>query len=409
MHLSLIKKVGPKSVLKIIKKFFQDFCSNYKNPEINLPKIDLTKIYEYRINDFVQKIYLTQSIAEAVFDGLKDTQSLEKELGLIEKYKIDILTFLDDAYPAELKQIYSPPTILYCKGLSLTSSEYAKRIAVVGARKANSYASAVINEIVPSLIQNNYSIVSGGASGVDSMAHVATIKNKGKTIVVLGSGLMCPYPESNKELFRTIARNGGTLVSPFPLLAEPLRGNFPARNRVIAGLCSGCLVVQAAKRSGALITAQFALDEGRQVFAIPGDIRDELSLGCHEIIKQGAKIVSCVDDILEELEDRNFSTKVVEEKSEKEKNIDPIKNRKKTIIPVVSKKKSKEISKPETKEKSLQNLQENIILSSLKNACSLDELSIKTKLDFNLLQEVLFDMQIEGKVKQNFIGFWEKG
>ncbi len=179
---------------------------------------------------------MQQRTAQALFDGLQDKISLEKELNLIEKYQIELLTFLDEEYPQNLKEIYSPTIILYCKGAKLVGD---KNIAVVGARKADNYAKQVIDKLVPALVEKKYTIISGGALGADSMAHQATLDAKGKTVAVIGSGLLNFYPHSNKNLFREIVKNGGTLVSPFPLLAPPEKGNFPARNRVIAGLGFG--------------------------------------------------------------------------------------------------------------------------------------------------------------------------
>jgi DNA processing protein len=253
---------------------------------------------------------------------------------------------------------------------------YTKNIAIVGARKSNFYADDVIKDLVPELIKNDFSIVSGGALGVDSRAHEQTLKSGGKTIAVFGSGLLNPYPLKNKDLFREIVKSGGTLVSPFPLLMEPRKGNFPARNRVIAGLSKGCIVVQAAKKSGALITAQFALEQGRHVFAIPGSIKDELSVGCHEIIKQGAKLVGGIDDILEEF----------------------------GFVPYNA---AEEILKG-VKDAKRVDEEVECILYNLQSACSIDELSVKTKLDLVFLQDKLFELQIAGKVEQNITGMWER-
>ncbi|MCK4651440.1 DNA-processing protein DprA [Candidatus Babeliales bacterium] len=372
LHLSLISQIGPSVVLKIVKFFFDDFYEQ-KNSQIKNLDFDFSQIYRYKSQDFIKKFGLTKSISDILVKGLCDKKDLEKELNLIEKYNIDILTFLDSEYSHALKQIHSPPIVLYCKGEKLEA--YEKNIAVIGARKANFYAENVVNDIVPQLVQNGYAIISGGALGVDSMAHKAALKSGGSTIVVFGSGLMNPYPSSNKDLFRQIVKNGGTLISPFSLFLPPAKGNFPARNRVIAGLSCGCVVVQAAKKSGALITAKFALDEGRQVFAVPGSVLEELSFGCHELIKQGAKLVSSVDDILEEFGQSNCCEASIEKEDKKIKSSDS---------------------------------QEDLILYNLSCACSLDEIAIKTKIKFDKLQEKLFDMQIEGKIKQNFAGLWEK-
>jgi len=235
-------------------------------------------------------------------------------------------------------------------------------------------------------VENNISIVSGGALGVDTIAHKTTIKSGGKTIVVLGSGLLRPYPKENIKFFKTIANGSGTLVSPFKLTEEPERGNFPARNRIIAGLASGCLVVEAAEKSGALITAQFALDEGRSVFAVPGDIFSPMSLGTNNLIKQGAKLVQTADDILE---DYGIVLKQV------------IENKKH------NKEEKSDIDLQDKKNKDIDDFEKNI-LSNLSCALSMQDLIIKLNLDIFTLQEKLFDLELEGKIRQNLAGYWEK-
>ncbi len=376
LHLSLVYGVGPRSVLNIIKMLYEDFCTTYKNPHIQNPDLNIQKLYSYSVQDFVCKFYLKEKVAKLLVAGLKDKSKLEKELALIQKYKIDIYSFLDSEYPDCLKQIYSPPIMLYCKGGDL--GDFETNFAVIGARKAGEYAQQIIHDIVPKLVEKKYTIVSGGAIGADSMAHKATLDFGGKTIVVLGSGLLEPYPKENKELFRQVLRSGGTLVSPFPLQAPPERGNFPARNRIIAGLSKACLVVQAARKSGALITAKFALDEGRTVFAVPGSVYDELSLGCHELINQGAKLVNSIDDICDDFGENQV------------------------VIPII-------VEKKETKKiKKIEKVIEDPILGFLKEPSSIDELSVKTGLDLFCLQDKLFDLQLSGKVKQNIAGLWEK-
>jgi len=381
LHLSLISGVGPKVVLKIVKNFFDDFYANQPNSQIRNLDIDLQELYQCKAFDFSQKFELSLNIGQKLFEGLRDKEILEKELALIEKHEIGLFSFLDLEYPEILKEIYLPPTILYSKGAKLDVQ--GKRLAIVGARKSNLYAKQVIETLVPGLVENGWQIVSGGAIGADSMAHVATLNAKGKTVAVLGSGLLNMYPACNEKLFDKIVESGGVVCSPFPLQFPPEKGNFPARNRIISGLCQGCIVVQAARKSGALITASFALDQGRHVFAIPGSIHDELSLGCHEIIKQGAKPVSCVNDILEEFAP---NLKVEEVKPQQ-----------------------KEIPKEEKVEKIVEESNEDdSLLGLLKHPCNIDELSVKSGLDLSQLQAKLFDLQLEGKVKQNFAGSWQK-
>jgi DNA processing protein len=385
LHLSLIPGIGPGCALKIIKKLFDDFCAKQKHPQIQSLNFDLQQIYDFKVYDFINEFGLTRKIATDLVAGLVDKKQLETEVYLLEKNpSIKVLTFLDDEYPQNLKEIYAPPVVIYCQGAQLETFE--KNIAIVGARKADEYAQQVIYDLVPELVKKDYTIVSGGAIGADSMAHRATLDFEGKTVAVLGSGLLKFYPFRNINLFNKIVEKGGTLVSPFPLKFGALPGNFPARNRVIAGLSFGCLVIQAAKKSGALITAQFALDEGRQVFAVPGPIYHELSLGCHEIIKQGAKLVSGAKDILEELPGAE---------QEEQRGINFAK-------PV------EDAEKDVEKEQVLMDSDSSLIISILKNACSIDELAIKTKLDLDLLQEKLFDLQLDGKIKQNFVGSWER-
>ena len=376
LHLSLISNIGPVAVLKFIKILFDEFIKNQKNSVLKKIEFDLMQIYDFTNSDFRTRFGFTINQADLLVSGLRDKKLLEQELSLIEKYNIDILTFIDDDYPASLKEIYAPPIVIYCKGEKLQN--YGKKIAIVGSRKSTYYSQKVIKHLVPDLIKNNYSIVSGGAMGVDTIAHKVAVEQGSKTIVVLGAGLLQPHLARNRDFFREISRGAGTLVSPFPLYKEADRGTFPARNRIISGLSIGCLVVQAAKKSGALITARFALDEGRFVFAIPGDIFETVSEGCNNLIKYGATPVSNTNDILEELGDIS-----VEEKKE-------------------------EVIKEKIVDKKVYT-QTDLILSCLEKEkeSSIDKLSLKLNLELPTLHEKLFDLQIDGKIKQNLAGYWE--
>lgn len=298
LHLSLIPHVGPATILKMLAK------TSFNKASLNkagLSKTGLDELYRYGYSDFIHRFGLTEKESKLVIDGLKDKALLAREQELIETYKIQVITYLDPTYPKLLRHIYYPPMVLYVKQDSCTPLQDSPTLAVVGSRKADMYAHTCLKHIIPQLIEAGYTIVSGGALGADSIAHEQTMQCGGKTVAVFGSGLLTAYPRSNKDMFKRIVERGGTLVSPFPLKATPTKGNFPARNRIIAGLSHGCLVVQAAKKSGALITAQFALEQGRQVYAIPGSIHNKQSQGCHALIQEGAKLVTNANDILDEI------------------------------------------------------------------------------------------------------------
>lgn len=204
----------------------------------------------------------------------------------------------DPEYPLQLRNISSPPKVLFVKG---KSKIYGRRsIAVVGSRKATVYGKSVAECMGEELSSAGVSVVSGLARGIDAAAHRGALKGECETIAVLGCGIDVAYPRENAKLMREIAENGA-LVSEMPPGSPPLPRNFPARNRIIAGLSDGVVVIEAAEKSGALITADFALEQGRDVFALPGNVRSDLSRGAHSLIKQGAYLVEGARDILEHL------------------------------------------------------------------------------------------------------------
>ena len=220
----------------------------------------------------------------------------EKLQAFCEKNKVTILTTEDSDYPLQLKNIQNPPTVLYVKG---TMPQTVKAVGVVGSRKATTYGLKVASTFAKDLGMAGLTIISGGARGIDSAAHNGALKTNGKTIAVLGCGIDVVYPYENTELFKQIVRNGA-IITEFPPGTGPMAKNFPTRNRIISGLSQGILVVEAARKSGAMITAEFALDEGREVYCVPGSIFSPTSVGTHSLIKQGAKIVQRPEDILED-------------------------------------------------------------------------------------------------------------
>lgn len=222
----------------------------------------------------------------------------EAEQRRIKKHSVKIITFMDDHYPASLCEIPDAPVVLYVKGeLPLNQS---LSMAIVGSRRASFYGVSTSAKFGVRLAELGFTVVSGMARGVDAAAHKGALRVGGQTIAVLGSGLANIYPSENRKLFEQIVETGA-VISEFPMETAPLPYNFPRRNRIISGLSLGVIVVEAAQRSGALITADFALEQGREVFAVPGKIDHPASRGVHNLIKQGAKLVMCVDDILEDL------------------------------------------------------------------------------------------------------------
>ncbi|UCB57420.1 MAG: DNA-processing protein DprA [Candidatus Omnitrophota bacterium] len=213
--------------------------------------------------------------------------------------KIKTLSLNDKEYPANLRYIYSPPLALYVKGNILAEDSIA--LAIVGSRKASYYGLKNAESLGFKLASQGITIISGLARGIDTAAHRGALAAGGRTIAVLGSGLNIIYPRQNKGLAEEISKNGA-VISEYAQDTPPLRQNFPRRNRIISGLSLGVVVVEAAKRSGALITADFALEQGREVFALPGKIDSFTSAGTHELIKDGAKLVESTEDIIEELE-----------------------------------------------------------------------------------------------------------
>lgn len=247
-----------------------------------------------------------------------------KLLDDLERLRIKWITIFDDSYPKLLKQIYDPPIVFYYIGEFLPGDERA--LAVVGTRKITGYGRMVTEKFVQSLVASGFAIVSGLARGVDSCAHRSALDNKGRTIAVLGGGLNKIFPSENTKLAEEIASGFGVVISEFPLDYPSVAGNFPARNRVISGLSLGVLVTEAASDSGSLITARLALEQGRDVFAVPGPITSGLSRGPADLIKEGARLVMDPAEILEELgldqvQNSKFKVQNLRELGEDEKKI----------------------------------------------------------------------------------------
>ena len=208
---------------------------------------------------------------------------------------INFIVLNDQNYPALLKEIYDPPAVIYFRGDLQLLSQFT--IAVVGSRKTTAYGRSVAEKLAADLARQGVVIVSGMARGIDSCAHRGALKALGKTAAVLGSGLDVCYPPENRNLMEEIIKNG-VVLTEFPPGTQPKPAHFPMRNRIISGLSHGVLVVEAAEKSGALITADCALDQGREIFAVPGSIHSPLSRGCHRLLKEGAAVCETAADIL---------------------------------------------------------------------------------------------------------------
>ena len=224
-------------------------------------------------------------------------QQVEHELALTHKHHVSIITYGDPLYPKNLLNIYDFPPFLYVKG---TLREDDICIAVVGSRLASTYGRFSTERLCRELALKGVTIVSGLARGIDTAAHKGCLAAKGRTIAVLGCGMDIIYPKENKDLFEKIPLQGA-IITEFPFGTPPNGPNFPARNRIISGLSLGVVVVEASYRSGSLITARVALEQGREVFAVPGSIDADGSKGTNKLIKDGAKLIESADDILEEI------------------------------------------------------------------------------------------------------------
>lgn len=354
LHLSLIDGVGPVAIARLMQAYA------FEND---------TDVYRLSVAD-LQAIGFTQHMAQTIVNGLCDKKIIDHELNEIARHRIQIVTIADDVYPALLRAIAVPPAVLYVRG---NVPVHNRCLAIVGSRNATAYARSLIDHIMPELAAQHFCIISGGAVGVDSMAHKAALSNAMDTVAVLGSGLLRPYPACNAKLFEQVVAAGGAVISPFALHAQPKSGNFPARNRIVSGLSRGVLVVQAAQRSGALISALYALDQGREVFAVPGPFNDGLSAGCHGLLKQGACLACCAADILAEL-GIEFSIREVVPK-----------------IPV---------------EQDVELTLEQRILNACSQPRSLEDLAEQLAISMQQLYASMLSLQLAGKVQQDFAGLF---
>jgi DNA processing protein len=281
LHVHLAAGVGPKR--------FRLLLDTLGSPK-NVVKASLERLREVPIG---------YAVAQQIYEGLKSTDP-DAEMTAAETAGVRLVTLADEDYPELLKTCPDPPPVLYVKG---TLDKHSKlSLAMVGTRRPSHYGSEQAYRFAFLLAQAGFTIVSGLARGIDAQSHRGALLAKGKTIAVQGCGLNFVYPPEHAELAEQIIAGGGAVISEFPMSAAPQAGNFPSRNRIVAGMTLGTFVVEAPRKSGALITADLASEYNREVFAMPGPIDRPDFLGCHDFIKKGrAKLVASLEDILDEL------------------------------------------------------------------------------------------------------------
>ncbi|MBI4709222.1 MAG: DNA-protecting protein DprA [Candidatus Portnoybacteria bacterium] len=275
------EKIGPQRIKRLLN-YFGNLENAWKAEELELLNAGLD---ENIIKEFCSR---------------RITINPDKKLEELKAHNIDVITISDENYPSLLKEIYDPPPLLYVRGKIMPQDERA--LAIVGTRIPTLYGQQVASHLANQISQASLTIVSGLARGIDSLAHMAALQDKKRTIAVVGSGIdeQSVYPPSNRRLAQQISENGA-VISEYPPGTPALKHHFHARNRIISGLSLGTLVIEAKEKSGALITAKHALEQNREVFAIPGPIYSQTSIGPNNLIKMGAKLVLGTNDILEEL------------------------------------------------------------------------------------------------------------
>lgn len=274
--LSLIKNLGSKRKLRLLEL--------YKTPE---------EIYKLTKEELMNINGIGETIAKEIMIS-KNEKILNYHIKYMKENNIKIININEREYPQALKEIYDPPISLYVKGNIKKLDN--KNIGIVGCRECTTYGKKSAEYFAYNLSKQNINIVSGLAKGIDSYAHLGSL-NTGNTIAVLGNGLDMIYPKENLELANEIIKRGGTIISEYPCGTKPDKMKFPARNRIISGISSGIIVIEAKEKSGTLITVDFALEQGRDVFVVPGNINSINSVGTNDLIKQGARLVTTYEDV----------------------------------------------------------------------------------------------------------------
>ena len=342
---------------------------------------------------------LTPDVREQLIDG-RSRAPLAQELELIQQHQCHIVTISDDTYPSLLKQIDDPPVLLYIIGKFPLPDTLS--IAIVGSRSPTEYGKTTSQQLSQQLAARGVTVVSGFARGIDTCVHRGALEAGGRTVAVFGSGLSIIYPETNRALATDITESGA-LISEFPMTMPPRGRNFPRRNRVISGLTLGTLVVEASERSGSLITARHAAEQGREVFAVPGQIFSGVSRGTHSLINQGATLINSVDDLLDALP-QNYTQILGGESSEATHQLSPQQERiskqsDRTARPESTEKRS--TSTPQPKANFNLTPDEQTVLSAMDaDSVHIDEITRVTQLPIGQVSSLLVMLELKGVVQQ---------
>ncbi len=315
----------------------------------------------------VDEIYRFKDIKAKVLEKIivyRDEDYLKKLFDSLHKKSIRTVTIFDENYPECLRYIYDKPLVLHMKGE--ITGEDSIALAVVGSRETTSYGKWATEYFVKELVKLDVTIVSGLALGIDGIAHQTALEHGGRTIAVLGNGLDVVYPKKNRELYRLIPENGA-LITEYGLTVQPTAYNFPLRNRIISGISLGVIVIEAKERSGSLITAEHALEQGKEVFALPGNINSIFSKGTNKLIKEGAKIIMDIEDILEEI----YQLKGRRKKGIEEENLSQ-----------------------------LSDLEVLVVESMKEGPIHSDMIALRTGLDISTVNSILTILEIKGIIKE---------
>ncbi|MFH1395563.1 MAG: DNA-processing protein DprA [Candidatus Omnitrophota bacterium] len=354
MALSFIDGLGPRRILSIMNKV----------PAVE----DIFLMSDFELSKIISNSGIIDKIKK-----VKHTDEYKRELRYIQKDGISVFCLKDKNYPCNLKNIYDPPAVFYYKGDFLNTDINA--VAIVGSRRCSLYGMQMAESLAYGLAKKGITVVSGMARGIDTAAHRGALKADGRTIAVMGSGFRHVYPVEAKPLIKEICRNGA-VITEYSSETSPLRQNFPRRNRIISGLVKAVVVVEAAERSGAMITANLALEQGREVFAVPGRADSYSSNGANKLIQDGAKLVMSAEDILNELNlekvEGTESPEKKENKSSDAEIICKLDNEERTVLGLIS---------------------------LVKNA-HIDDIIDQANLDSGRIFAALLKMQMKGLVKE---------